>query len=139
MDDNPLFGLVEIIKVDFTLTTLGRRRALAAPLTKRDLTLVAEKVETRFDLDQAVELGCTLFQGYLLSRPALLSGSELPSSMGVCSQLLAGAGRPPRSRDGRAERTMKREVALVDGLLRLLNSAVFGCASRSARSATAWS
>ncbi len=41
------------------------------------LKTIAEGVETEAQLNQLVELGCNLMQGYLLARPAL--ASELPA------------------------------------------------------------
>ena len=44
-------------------------RSLAGVAKDLDLTMIVEGIESREQADAALELGCTLAQGYLWSRP----------------------------------------------------------------------
>ncbi|OZC47352.1 diguanylate phosphodiesterase [Rhodococcus sp. 14-2483-1-1] len=64
------------IKIDghltrFVDTVAGRAmiRSLAGVAKDLDLTMIVEGIESREQADAALELGCTLAQGYLWSRP----------------------------------------------------------------------
>ncbi|OZC90879.1 diguanylate phosphodiesterase [Rhodococcus sp. 06-412-2C] len=64
------------IKIDghltrFVDTVAGRAmiRSLAGVAKDLDLTMIVEGIESREQADTALELGCTLAQGYLWSRP----------------------------------------------------------------------
>ena len=122
-DDNPLLDLVSMVKVDFRGTTGAERAALARRFSGK-VTLLAEKVETRAEQQEAVDLGFALFQGYYLREPIMMSKRTLDrTTAGVLAILQAVAEEPIDFE--KAERALKQDVALTDQLLRYLNSAVF--------------
>lgn len=61
-DTNPLLDIVEIIKVDFRAANSAQRSALAERFADR-ARLVAEKVETRAEQAEVINLGYELLQG----------------------------------------------------------------------------
>ena len=87
--------------------------------------LVAEKVETRAELAQAVDEGFTHFQGFFFCEPEVLSASDVPAYKRNCVRFMAELNRPELDLD-RLENVIRQEVALAVKLLRYLNSAGFG-------------
>ncbi|RXJ69480.1 signal transduction protein [Veronia nyctiphanis] len=62
--------LADIVKVDFrTLTRCEIRYLLEKHLVKKNLSLLAEKVETESDIVFAKQLGFDLLQGYAIEKP----------------------------------------------------------------------
>ncbi|WP_164981627.1 EAL and HDOD domain-containing protein [Silvibacterium dinghuense] len=71
--NHDLIQLADYIKVDFRQDGKECRKKLLSTLKKRPIQFIAEKVETREELEAALEEGFDLFQGYYLARPILLS------------------------------------------------------------------
>lgn len=121
-DPNPLLDVADIIKVDFRGTDGLARRGLARRFrTKR---LLAEKVETLPERAEAVDLGFQMLQGFYLDRPAVVQHRAIDRSRLGMLAVVAAISADPMDWDV-VERAIKSEVALVDKLLRYLNSAAF--------------
>ena len=120
-----LLELIDIVKVDFMLTDRRKRRALVRDLRKREIVVLAEKVETHQEFDEAVKLGCTLFQGYFFCKPQTISRKDIPGSKVQTLRLIAEVSEPEINLD-RLEKVIKSDVALSMKLLKHLNSAGFG-------------
>ncbi len=61
---------VDIIKVDFAACSEEEKIKISEKF-KGSKILLAEKIETKEDYDEAIGLGCSLFQGYFFSKPIL--------------------------------------------------------------------
>jgi c-di-GMP phosphodiesterase len=120
-----LLDHVDIVKVDL----LGRTPESIAEdverLRRYDLTLVAEKVETREEYEHCVALGFDLFQGYFFCKPEKMEARGVAPSRLSILQLVA-ALQDPRIEFSTLERLVSRDVALSFRLLRYINSAFFG-------------
>ncbi len=125
----PLVELADIIKVDFLSTDQKQRAELTKQIGSRKVRLLAEKVETEADADQARELGYLLFQGYFYSRPKVIGGRDIPGYKLNYLQLLQEAMREELSLE-RMEKIVCRDVSLAYKLLRFINSAAFSFRSR---------
>jgi len=116
---------VDIVKVDL----LGRERAAVeedvARLSGRDLTLLAEKVETREDHEYCLELGFELFQGYFFCKPERMEARGVAPNRLSILQLVA-ALQDPTIEISQLETLVSRDIALSYRLLRYINSAFFG-------------
>jgi c-di-GMP-related signal transduction protein len=77
-EQNPLTEVVHIVKVDFMGTSLHDRQVIVDFFSPKDVELLAEKVETRADFQEAVELGFVYFQGYFFSKPEIIAGTDVP-------------------------------------------------------------
>lgn len=75
----PLVHLADIVKVDVLSTNRSQLGNLIATLRPYDVNLLAEKIETREDLDHCLELGFDYYQGYFLSPP---QGACAPTDTG---------------------------------------------------------
>lgn len=86
-----IMSLIDIIKIDFKDTTRGQRADFAPKLLAHGKTLLAEKVETKDDVMEAVALGCQLFQGYYYSKPIMLKKKRMDISsvsyLKLCKEL----------------------------------------------------
>ncbi|MBW2324661.1 MAG: HDOD domain-containing protein, partial [Deltaproteobacteria bacterium] len=106
-------------------TGVEERKSLVERYGSRDIKMLAEKVETRDEFKQALELGYSYFQGYFFSKPVIISGKDIPAFKLNYLRLLQEVSRPDFSFD-RVEDIIKSEVSLSNKLLKYLNSAFFG-------------
>jgi EAL and modified HD-GYP domain-containing signal transduction protein len=123
----PLVALADYIKVDFRQSGAQQRQSLFKHLHGVTMALVAEKVETQEEYQQARKEGFRLFQGYYFCRPVLLKGNKIPSNRLFqieILQLLQDDLIDVR----KLAQLMKRDVSLTYRLLRLVNSPM--CAIR---------
>jgi EAL and modified HD-GYP domain-containing signal transduction protein len=119
-----LAGVVDIIKLDLTLTPRNQWQKMVVRYAPRTLML-AEKVETHQDFLETRSMGFTYFQGYFFERPVTVSTSEVPPSQVNYIRMLHVVHQPVI--DFLAlECLIKQEASLCYRLLRYLNSAVFG-------------
>jgi c-di-GMP-related signal transduction protein len=121
----PLLALSQFLKVDFRLNDENARRAVAARYLPKGLQLLAEKVETQAELDQARSIGYAYFQGYFFCKPTMVEGREIPGNKLNYLQLIE-AVTASEFQAARIEQVLKREPALVYKLLRYLNSPLLG-------------
>jgi EAL and modified HD-GYP domain-containing signal transduction protein len=91
----PLLPLIDVVKVDFRLTTPEKQGEIVRSLKKyKRITLLAEKVETEEEVNRAISLGFQRLQGYFFAKPTTLKaehGSVVASSY---MRLLAELNRP---------------------------------------------
>jgi EAL and modified HD-GYP domain-containing signal transduction protein len=117
-DDDPLLELVSIVKLDVLALTPAQ---LAHAVERRcafAVELVAEKVETRRQLDACRELGFDLYQGYLLSRPEIVEGQALSPRKLTCLRIIEKLCDPGTSA-GEIETIVQSDVALSYRFLRV--------------------
>lgn len=124
----PLVEIADIVKVDFLATSEQERRRLPEAFAAHSLRLLAEKVETLDEFEEAGEHGYELFQGYFFCRPEILSGVEIPKFKTNYLRFLREVRASPLNLD-RLEASIKQEMSLSVKLFRLLNSAAFSLTS----------
>jgi EAL and modified HD-GYP domain-containing signal transduction protein len=124
-----LTEMADIIKVDFLATAKKDRAALAEKFAGSRVKLLAEKVETIDDFQNALELGYTYFQGYFFCRPHIVSRKDIPSHRLTCLRILQELHRTEPDFE-HITRIVTADLSLSYKLLRLVNSAVFGFRSR---------
>lgn len=121
---NPLVRFADIIKVDFRATTGALRESLPRDLATMKLRSLAEKVETRDEFDQAIQMGYTYLQGYFFSKPLVLSGRDIPGVRMRYLEVLREINRPELDYK-QIEAVIKREPSLAHKLMRYINSVAF--------------
>jgi c-di-GMP-related signal transduction protein len=120
---------VDIVKVDLLRSDVRDLGDMVRRLRQEKKVLLAEKVETKKDFDQAQLLGFDLFQGYHFARPQLLSGGQRRNPAKV--QLLRLLGLILGDADvGLLEAEFKHHPMLTYNLLRMVNSAAMGLRTR---------
>ncbi len=123
-----LLSLVEIVKVDIQPLSRVQLMQLAMKLKPMGKQLLAEKVDSREQMEQCLKLGFTLFQGYFFAKPTIISGKKLDHSqlslMKLMGLLLSDAAT------AELEAALKPEPGLTVNLLRMTNSVGAGCTER---------
>lgn len=122
---SPLIEHADIVKVDFLGTEPEDRRRICEELTDRGVEVLAEKVETVDDFQQALDWGYSLFQGYFFSKPVIQTGKHISGNKLAYLQVLNEINQPGISYDD-LEAAIKQDVSLTYKLMRFMNSAWFG-------------
>lgn len=115
-----LLALVEIVKVDIQPLSRVQLMQLVMKLKPLGKQLLAEKVDSREQMEQCLKLGFTLFQGYYFAKPTIIAGKKLDHSqlslMKLMGLLLGDADT------AEIEIALKPEPGLTVNLLRMTNS-----------------
>lgn len=115
---------VDIIKVDFlVLKTLGRKY-VAEKYLPLGVELLAEKVETQEDLDEAIALGYHYFQGYFFEKPVMCKTKSLNVTTFRYMEILNETMNEEPDFNKLSD-IIKRDFSLTYKLLRLINSPAF--------------
>jgi EAL and modified HD-GYP domain-containing signal transduction protein len=123
----PLLELADYVKVDFATSGVAGRQEIFRRVFGKKTILVAEKVESPQEYQQAREEGFTLFQGYYFCRPVLLKNRSIPSNQLFHIQILKLLHDDPLDFRKLSE-LVKLDASLTYRLLRLVNSPM--CAIR---------
>jgi c-di-GMP-related signal transduction protein len=121
----PLLALAKFLKVDFRSLDRALCRATAQRYLPQGLQLLAEKVETQSEVEEARNLGYAYFQGYFFSKPVMVEGRDIPSNKLNYVRLLAAVNSLDFEFE-KIEEILKQEPSLVYKLLRYLNSPLLG-------------
>lgn len=125
-----LLGLAQVIKVDISRADPRRLEQLVERLKPLGKTILAEKVESHEQRQLCHRLGFDLFQGYYFAHPTIIHGKRLHPSEFSLLRLL---GLLSQDADDEAIETVFRQApVLTVNLLRLINSAGSGMATRVA-------
>ena len=120
----PLLELADIVKVDFLLTEPHERYGLIEELHDRKIQVLAEKVETHEEFDEAKALDCLYFQGFFFCKPQTVSGRQITGSKLKYLHFIEKVNQPEIDFEG-LEQVIKADVSLSMKLLKYLNSAAF--------------
>jgi c-di-GMP-related signal transduction protein len=123
-----LVDLADFIKVDFLATPADAQRDFCREFSRRNIRMLAEKVETYADFERARDYGYAFVQGYFFSRPEIVTRHDIPSNKINYVRVLQAVTRSELDRDEVTER-IKAEASLSYRLLRYLNSPAFFLAS----------
>jgi len=121
----PLLEMASIVKVDILGKTPEEMETTARLLKPTGARLLAERVETATVRDLCANLGYTLFQGYLFSRPETLSKTDVSAGHLAVMRLL-NLLRDPYTNDNALEAAFQSDLALCYKLLRIVNAAAIG-------------
>jgi c-di-GMP-related signal transduction protein len=126
---HPLLPFVEVIKLDISQIAPERLPQVVGALKPLGKTLLAEKVETREQMQRCHELGFDLFQGYYFAHPTVIHGTRLHTSSDLSLLRLLGL-LSQEADSSEIESVFKQEPLLTVNLLRLTNSAGSGMNTR---------
>lgn len=135
---DPFLELADIVKVDFIQTPLTIRKNLIGELAPRGVHMLAEKVETRQEFEEALDAGYDYFQGHFFSRPQIVEGRRLSVSKVNALQILKVVCEPSADLI-ELEHAITHHLPVCYKLLRYVNSPFLGlrCEVRSVRHALA--
>lgn len=117
-------GVIDIVKVDFRLATSEARKKIAYICNKYNIDMLAEKVETSEELNEAKGLGYIYFQGYYYSKPSIFLGKDIAVKNTSIFILLVELIKENYDID-KVEYIMKTDVALTYKFLKFINSSYF--------------
>lgn len=115
-----LLALVEIVKVDIQPLSRVELMKLAIQLKPMKKLLLAEKVDSREQMEQCLKLGFDLFQGYYFAKPTIIAGRKLDHSQLSLIKLLGLLLGDADTNE--LEEAFKPEPGLTVNLLRMTNS-----------------
>src|SRR3954447_5477535 len=121
----PALAYADVVKIDVLNRDDADVAADVELLRPYNVTLLAEKVETRDDFERCASLGFKLFQGYFFCKPETMSARGVAPNRTPLLQLGA-ALQDPDIAFADLERLISYDVALSYRLLRYINSAFFG-------------
>jgi len=120
----PLIKLARIIKFDIRQMSLAELERQAKVVSRYNVKLLAEKIETFEEFEATKKLGFDLFQGYFFSRPHIMEGRDIPGSKLHYLQVL----KLIQDEDynfAELAKFVSRDVSLAYKLLKYANSAYF--------------
>ena len=124
----PLYPLVDVVKIDLTVSPLETIGPALEQLRRHPLRLLAEKVETRQQFQDCHDLGFHLFQGYYFARPATIKRRRIDEGGATLLKLLRLLMEDADIRE--IEAVFRGSPALTYSLLMLVNSVGFGLRQR---------
>jgi len=121
---NELLEIVDIIKVDFTITTGIERKNVMKLAKNYDIRFLAEKVETRQEYLEAISYGYTYFQGYFFCKPEILTRKDIPVNKMIYLRIIKELNSKEFSLD-KLEKLIIKDASITYKLLKLINSSAF--------------
>ncbi len=119
-----LFDMADYIKIDVLETPEDEIKDIVEKAKKRNITLLAEKVETLEIYNKYKELGFDLFQGYFFARPQVIIQKQLNPSQATLINILNELNEFSQNLD-KIEDLIKNDAHLSYNLLKFINSAYF--------------
>lgn len=119
-----LVECADIIKLDVLDQKPSTWTQYIPKLSKRGITMLAEKVETYEIYEECKALGFTLFQGYFFSKPKLIGGNNLSRNGTSVVQLIEKINNADVNYD-EVIRIISADVSLSYNLLRTINSGMY--------------
>ena len=124
----PLIEMADIIKVDFRITNSPEERKKMREILPKHVRLLAEKIETEEEFQQALAYGYVLFQGYFFCKPTILQQKRLTSNALSKMRLLREINRQNVDFSS-ITGVISSDTNLVHKLLTYINSAGVGLAN----------
>jgi len=119
------YPFIHIIKIDWQDTTIDTIKAVKiAIIDFPHIKLLAEKVETYQEYNQALDLGFELFQGFFFAKPEMVKTKNLSPSQMAMAELLYETSKKDLDLASITS-VFERDVTLSYKLLRYANSAIF--------------
>ncbi|MGB1237288.1 MAG: EAL and HDOD domain-containing protein [Pseudomonadales bacterium] len=121
---DPLLNVVHILKLDIQRLGLAKMPLLLQKLRPFQLELLADKVESKDEYVQCIEMGFALYQGFFLSEPSVVKGKKIGANKLTLLELMQEVDRAG------ADAKSMEEIALNDPtltfkILKVVNSAAF--------------
>lgn len=119
------YPYIKIIKLDWQEISLDDVKEIKQAISAYPhIQLLAEKVETYEEYEQALALGCELFQGFFFAKPEVVKTKSLSPSQMAMAELLYETSKPDLDLSS-ITLVFERDVTLSYKLLRYANSPIF--------------
>lgn len=128
LDLQPLIEIADIIKIDFRITPPDEIKKILHAFGSGKIKFLAEKVETNEEFNDALAMGFEFFQGYFFSKPEIIKGKEISSSVIQYLNFMAEISKPQYDLN-ELEMIISRDISMSYKLLRHVNSAFYSRSS----------
>jgi EAL and modified HD-GYP domain-containing signal transduction protein len=119
------FPYIKIIKIDWQISSIEDIKEVKQAIVNfPHIKLLAEKVETYEQYNQALELGFEFFQGFFFAKPEMVKTKTLSPSQMAMAELLYETSKPELDLISITS-VFERDVTLSYKLLRYANSPIF--------------
>ncbi len=119
-----LLPIIDIIKIDIMGMDEAEIRQEVEHLQPYNVKLLAEKIETHEEFELCKSLGVDYFQGFFLSKPAIVSGHRVPTNrMSILNLMQLLYEEEPRV--DQIEDCISKDVSLSYRLLKNINSSYY--------------
>jgi EAL and modified HD-GYP domain-containing signal transduction protein len=125
---SPFLPLVDFIKIGAHGKDARQLAALADPLARLPLKLLAQGVDAPEDFTRCRNGGFHFFQGYFFACPEVVSGRRLTAAQATLIELINLVARD--ADPVRIEKSVKRDPALAVKLLSIVNSVAYSLPRR---------
>lgn len=115
----------DVVKVDVRASGDDRLDAVARLVSRYDVSMLAEKVESLGEFERCRDLGFELFQGYFFARPELMAAHRLDADRGRLVELMASLHATDPDIDG-VVREVEASPEMAARILQVLNSSASG-------------
>jgi len=119
---DPLLEIAHIVKFDVQAMSFEELQRDVDHVSRYDVRLLAEKVETNAEFEKTRDMGFSLFQGYFFSKPNIVKGRDIPGSQLQYMQILKMIQDEHYDFNKIAD-LVSRDVSLAYKLLKYVNSA----------------
>ena len=123
-NNKPAIQHAHIIKLDILALSEKELIEHVEHLKPYNIKLLAEKIETHEQFEQCKQLGFSYFQGYFLSKPKVVSGTQKSTNKMVVMQLLSKLSDENMEFPD-VEKLLSEDPKLSYKLLKIINSAAF--------------
>ena len=121
---NQLLDIVDIIKVDFTITIGAERKQIFDLVKNKKIKFLAEKVETKQEYLEAMSYGYTYYQGYFFCKPEILTQKDIPANKMIYLRLIKELNSKEFHPD-KLEELIVKDASITYKLLKMINSSAF--------------
>ncbi|MAD74771.1 MAG: EAL domain-containing protein [Rheinheimera sp.] len=119
------YPFIDIIKIDFRSTDIDTIKQVQQSIVDfPHIKLLAEKVETNEEFQQALDMGFYYFQGFFFSQPEMMQTKALSPAQMTLAELLYETSKAEMDLTKITE-VFQRDVSLSYKLLRYSNSSIF--------------
>ncbi|WP_409251027.1 EAL and HDOD domain-containing protein [Bacillus sp. SCS-153A] len=119
-----LMKQADYIKVDMLGTSEKKREEIELIARLLDIKLLAEKVETRREFEEAKRRGYSLFQGFFFSKPVILSTYDVPVYFHSYYEVIQSLEMSEPSIE-KISQLIEQDISLSYKLLKLINSPAY--------------
>jgi len=119
-----LIDYVDIVKVDFMLTTPEDRQRIYNVFMNDGVKFLAEKVETTKEYEEAMSYGYDYFQGYFFQKPTIMKGQDTKGFSANYMMIMDELNKYEPDFD-RIVEVIERDINLSYKILRIVNSMAY--------------
>jgi EAL and modified HD-GYP domain-containing signal transduction protein len=119
---------ISLVKLEYPATTITEVEKACNVFHKKNIKVLAEKVETESDFKICYEAGCDLFQGYFFAKPETIGETKIEADIVSTFEIIKELNSD--SEIERVEGMFKSHPQLSVNLIKYLNSAAFATRSQ---------